>query len=405
MDLIIIAHKYLPYDKVGATRWIEISMELASLGHNVNIITVPRERKSNTIVEQNKNIQVYNTKSDCFYKLVEKNYSNPIFNSIFKNLIYLFGRIIWYDDNAQFWKPFLHKKISELLIKYPKAKIIATGAPFQACKHTMEICNSIGYTDYYLDFQDPWASDPLRKYYFNWMRKKVFSYEKSTIENSPNNIFVTAGLKQIMNSESKNNSFIIENGHGFPLLKNRKRVSKSKPKDKRILYIGTLANGRDEVFIKYLEETQGWPNSFNCKLDIYGRVSTRFRLWLSKTKINNLNINLCNHISKEMISESAPKYDYGLQLNAEEYPYLVSTKLYEYPALGLPIISINAGGEIEGIVEKNQIGVSININSFNLDKLEVAFLKKESNYDEHLFQYAKMSSWKMRAQELLNIIQ
>ena len=66
---------------------------------------------------------------------------------------------------------------------------------------------------------------------------------------------------------------------------------------------------------------------FNCKLDIYGRVSTRFRLWLSKTKISNLNISFCNHISKEMISELAPKYDYGLQLNAEEYPYLVSTKL------------------------------------------------------------------------------
>ena len=405
MDLIIIAHKYLPYDKVGATRWIEISKELANLGHNVNIITVHRERKSNITVEQNINIKVYNTKSDCFYKLVEKNYSNPIINSIFKNLISLFGKIIWYDDNAQFWKPFLNKKISELLIKYPKAKIIATGAPFQACKHTMEICRSIGHTEYFLDFQDPWASDPLRKYYFNWMRKKVFSYEKSTIENSPNNIFVTPGLKQIMNSESKNNSFIIENGHGFPLPKKRKRVFKSKLNEKRILYIGTLANGRDEVFIKYLEKTQGWPNSFNCKLDVYGRVSTRFRLWLSKTKISNLNINFCNHISKEMISELAPKYDYGLQLNAEEYPYLVSTKLYEYPALGLPIISINAGGEIEGIIEKNKIGVSININSFNLDKLDVAFSKKESKYYEHLFQYAKMSSWKMRAQELLNIIQ
>ena len=106
-----------------------------------------------------------------------------------------------------------------------------------------------------------------------------------------------------------------------------------------------------------------------------------------------------------MISVLAPKYDYGLQLNAEEYPYLVSTKLYEYPALGLPIISINTGGEIDGIIEKNQIGVSININSFNLDKLDVAFSKRESNYNEHLFQYAKMSSWKMRAQELQNIIQ
>jgi len=405
MDLIIIAHKYLPYDRVGATRWIEISKELASLGHNVNVITVPRETKSSTLLEHNKNIQVHLTQSDCFYKLMEKNYVNPIFNSIFKNAISSIGKIIWYDDNAQFWKPFLQKKISEVLTKYPKAKIIATGAPFQACKHTMEICNSIGFKDYFLDFQDPWASDPFRKYYFNWMRKKVSNYEKSTIKNSPNNIFVTAGLKQIMNIKSENNSFIIENGHGFPLLENRKRVFQSKSMDKCILYIGTLANGRDEVFIKYLEETQGWPKYFNCKLDIYGRVSARFRFWLSKTKINNLNINLYNHISKEMISVLAPKYDYGLQLNAEEYPYLVSTKLYEYPALGLPIISINTGGEIDGIIEKNQIGVSININSFNLDKLDVAFSKRESNYNEHLFQYAKMSSWKMRAQELQNIIQ
>ena len=86
----------------------------------------------------------------------------------------------------------------------------------------MEICRSIGHTDYYLDFQDPWASDPL-KMLFQLDEKKVFSYEKSTIENSPNNIFVTPGLKQIMNSESKNNSFIIENGHGFPLPKKKKK--------------------------------------------------------------------------------------------------------------------------------------------------------------------------------------
>ena len=45
MDLIIIAHKYLPYDKVGATRWIEISKELAKLGNNVNIITVHKKEK------------------------------------------------------------------------------------------------------------------------------------------------------------------------------------------------------------------------------------------------------------------------------------------------------------------------------------------------------------------------
>ena len=404
MDLIIIAHKYLPYDRVGATRWIEISNELAQLGHNVNIITVPRDIKTNSLQNQNKNIQVHLTKSDFYYKLMEKNYANPIFNSIIKNLISTIGKIIWYDDNAQFWKPFLQKKISDVLKKYPKAKIIATGAPFQACKHTMEICNKIGFKDYFLDFQDPWASDPFRKYHFNWMRKSVSNYENSTIKNSPNNIFVTAGLKKVMSIKSDNNSFIIENGHGFPLIEKRKRISQSKSMNKQILYIGTLANGRDDIFIKYLEKSRGWPKNFNCNLDIYGRVSARFRFWLTKTKIKNLNINFHNHISKEMIIELASKYDYGLQLNAEEYPYLVSTKLYEYPALGLPIISINTGGEIDGIIKKNKIGVSININSFDLDKLDIAFSKKGLNYDENLYQYAKISSWKRRTQELINII-
>ena len=71
---------------------------------------------------------------------------------------------------------------------------------------------------------------------------------------------------------------------GFHCPRKRKRVFKSKPNEKRILYIGTLANGRDEVFIKYLEKTLGWPNSFNCKLDIYGRVSTRFVFGYLKPK-------------------------------------------------------------------------------------------------------------------------
>ena len=32
--------------------------------------------------------------------------------------------------------------------------------------------------------------------------------------------------------------------------------------------------------------------------------------------------------------------------------YLVSTKIYEYPALGLPVLSINGGGDVEDLIVK-----------------------------------------------------
>jgi hypothetical protein len=53
--------------------------------------------------------------------------------------------------------------------------------------------------------------------------------------------------------------------------------------------------------------------------------------------------------------------DYALQLNASEVPYAVSTKVYEYAGLHVPVISLNYGGEIDTLIREHGFGHSIDL--------------------------------------------
>ena len=86
-----------------------------------------------------------------------------------------------------------------------------------------------------------------------------------------------------------------------------------------------------------------------------------FIKWCKIKDVKNLEIRIEKSIPREQIPYLAKNYNAGLQLNSFEYPYLVSTKIYEYPALGLPVLSINGGGDVEDLIVKNQIGISLNI--------------------------------------------
>ena len=59
--------------------------------------------------------------------------------------------------------------------------------------------------------------------------------------------------------------------------------------------------------------------------------------WCKNTKMKNLEIRIEKSIPRKQIPSLAKNYNVGLQLNSFEYPFLVSTKIYEYPALGLPV--------------------------------------------------------------------
>ena len=394
MEIIIIAHKYKPYNRVGGIRWINLVENLKKKDFKIHLITVPRGGKSSgDVVKESENLLVYYTSSDYYYKIFEnlpKSYLGQVITYGAQKL----GSLIWYDDNAQYWYHDLKKVFISILDKHPEAISLATGAPFQACYHLMRICQEINYQKFVLDFQDPWSKDPYRKYFNNIMRNKVNHFENETLNCSRNNIFVTNGLLNLMKKSNQNN-IIIENGHDFYDIPTNNGMT-IRNKTLKILYLGTLANGRDKVLINFLSNLENDTN-IQIQIDVYGRASRFFIKWCKSDHLKNTQIILENSIPRNQISHLAQNYNVGLQLNSFEYPFLVSTKIYEYPALGLPVLSINGGGDVEELIVKHQIGISLNM-LINWEK-KISYVIEYLNgiHLDNLILFSRLSSWKSRS--------
>ena len=59
--------------------------------------------------------------------------------------------------------------------------------------------------------------------------------------------------------------------------------------------------------------------------------------------------------------------NYALQLENiwSNYPYALSTKIFEHAYFNVPTISLNYGGDIEELIEKHKLGYSINLKHLN----------------------------------------
>tara|TARA_Y100000768_G_C23990123_1_gene691856 strand:- start:5563 stop:6693 length:1131 start_codon:yes stop_codon:yes gene_type:complete len=367
------------------------------MDNKVHVVTVPRSGfKGGQIFKPSENIKVHYTRSDKYYKLFEYQPKRlPSQLTIYG--LQKIGSLVWYDDNAQFWYKNLKRSILSILNKFPDSIIISTGSPFQACYHTMRICEEINNEKYILDFQDPWSIDPYKTYSFNWMKDKVKNFEDKTLSTSKNNIYVTNGLKVLM-EKTNANCAVIENGHDFIKPNKFKKENKSK-KIVNFIYLGTLANGRDKIFINFLNKLILKGNE-NFKIDVFGRSSRFFKNWAKKNCLNKISISFKNPINRSEISLLAMNYNFGLQLNSEDYPYLVSTKIYEYPALGLPVLSINGGGEIETIINNSRIGFSVNIKEKDKFSFDEILSRLEEVENSFLYDYSQKSSWISRAKQL-----
>lgn len=393
--VVVIAHKYPPFNGVGANRWYHLSNELAVMGYKVHLVTVER----GGVVPIHKNITIHKVDSDSFYKLSAFSFSNRYVNSVYKRIIDGLRSMFWYDDEAQYWGSGLFAKIKQLKSIYNIKTIIATGHPFQVNRWASELKKKYD-SDIYLiqDFRDPWYDNPFKTYLFQWQKEKVKKWQDEAISVSDINVFVTKGLMELISPSNK--SVVIENGHYFS---NYERHYTDRRNNEIIIHAGTLANGRDVVAEPFFKLCQNSPEILNGKLvHFYGRVS----LWLLKKYKKLFSSGLFvlhNSIKQDELIEVYSKSIFALQFNAEEYPYLVSTKIYEHPVFGLPTLSVNCGGEIDELIKSCNLGVSCRPNCSSILKgMETLF---EIKISKELSDFANSSSFKRRAERFSELIQ
>lgn len=388
VKIYILSHKFPPYSGVGAQRWHHLSNELSSLGHSVTVVTVDRGGSPDVAAK------LLYIPSDPFYKVVSKKYKSQLVNGIYHRFLDLFRQLIWFDDEAQYWGRYV---VPRLLHEYDNGKIdvlIATGHPFQSNRIASQIKQQRPSLTVVQDYRDPWSFNPFKKYLFPSQKRKVVEWERESMHFSDANVFVTQGLSELMGQGD--NNYVIENGHPFP------RKLRIEDKDCYWVHTGTLANGRDivaEPFFQLCSENSSVLKG--AKVHFYGRISLWLRSKYSHLFDRGLFIEM-GTVPQQELKGIIARARVGLQFNADQYPYLVSTKVYEYPALGTPVLSINNGGEINSLITDNGIGVC---SSSNKDEMLGAIERiLEFSSPESLASFCKSTSFSERAKQYESLL-
>lgn len=395
--IIVIAHKFSPFSGVGANRWTHLSKEIAECGNEVHILTVER----GAVPFIHNNIIIHKVKSEPFYKLLTLKFKNKYLSAVYSKVVDKVRTLFWFDDEAQYWGRYLLPVVIDLVHAHSIDTIIATGHPFQSNRWAAEAKKLLGDKVFLIqDIRDPWSKNPFKKYLFKWQKQRVIEWEKDALSTSDANVFVTNGLMNLM-SINEDNSYVIENGYSSEYIK--KSSNEKRNKNGVIIHAGTLANGRDKVAEPFFSLCLNEPEVLcGNQVHFYGRIS----LWLlTKYKVlfNEKVFILHNPISQAELVSIYNESLAALQFNAEEYPYLVSTKIYEHPAFGLPTLSINSGGEVSELIESYCIGVSCRPDEESVKKGLNQILSND--YSKYLEVFSSSCTYKNRAIELLSLIE
>ncbi len=361
--ILLIVFKFPPYAGVGAKRWAKFGKYLAKDGYKVHVVTVRWKKYGpNTWVKdiQHPNIIVHKIPSLSFHNIKYKPFSHSlagIFLHRLRQLFFRFLSLLYYVDEAQFWGWSMVPFCEKLIRKEKIINVIATGAPFMANYWAARLKVTLPEINLIQDFRDPWNDNPLYPFLLPKFKEKSNSLESYSLQHCDCLMTVTHGLLDFLKKKlGKKKSLVVYNGFDSEYSSNIKRNIKRFT----IIYIGNLGCGRSEVLDNFLRVVLDHCVEFpEIQLIFYGHFPGDLKN--KYTYLINKGILLINnYISPADIRKKIQSSFLGLQINSAVFPYLMSSKIFEYVSLKSPVLSINGGGEIDKLIKDNKFGDSIN---------------------------------------------
>ena len=365
-SIILLSFKYPPYPGVGAFRWANLSYQLAEKQFIVHVITTKWEEKENSsFLKEIKhpNIKIHILQSFGFHNIKYNTYNKYV--KQIKKYFFKIIKSLYYLDEAQQWHWIMIPYVRRLIKKENIKTIIATGAPFSVNYAAARIKKSFPAIQLIQDFRDPWNDDELYVRNFSKKQRRISEkYEKYSLDKADLIVSVTKMLSEMLAKRAGKEVLTIYNGYNCK--KKVNKVNNIQRQNKiRFIYAGNLNCGREESFKYFLDNIS--DNKYII-VDIY--CSNKEKIVKKYQKFIDIKIlNIKSRISYEELISIIHKYDYGLHFNAEEYPDALSTKIYDYLSVQVPVLSINYGGEIEEFLDTNNFGYSININKNNFNAI------------------------------------
>lgn len=361
--ILLIAFKYPPYAGVGGFRWSKLSRYLAEMGYKIHVATVNWEvHGDNIFLEdvQHQNIIIHRVPSFYFHNFKYRKYKNNHIGNIKRVLRHGFFRIlnlIWYEDEAQFWGRHLLPFCKKLIKDENITNVIATGHPFMANYWAARLKVDLPEINLIQDFQDPWTDNDIRYLPLKRMAKKSLQHEIFALNNCDAVFAVTDGLMNLLSKKIYTNIEQATVPNGFDI--DVHNISAIK-RDFTFIYAGNLYVGRGEPLESFLKAVENIGKKIpELKISFYGSSPPNLKQKYAKL-FNDGIVSAHPPVSPDKIYNLMYKSFACLQFNARIFPCLVSTKIYEYASLNRPTLCINYGGEIDNLIKKHKLGISVN---------------------------------------------
>ncbi len=395
--ILLIAFKYPPYAGVGGFRWSKLSKYLARLGHELHVVTVKWTNNGpNTLLDdvQHKNIRIHEIPSGYPHNVKAHRTSNKYLRYLKSKVFSFIDRYIYWDDEAQYWGRFLIPYCSTL-IKREKIKIvIATGHPFEANYWAACLRETFPLLKLIQDFRDPWLINPATDHRHGCKASKVKQREKYAVEKADYIVSVTNGLVRYYGSvcDLKSSEFhLIRNGYDPETITTTENSDSESRLENvfRFVHVGNITNNRDVVCDKFLAAISSISEKIKVRLHFAGVIPAGLLKkydQLVKKGIFNYNGVVSHPAAMDLIKNA----DFALHFNAKSIPYSLSTKIYEYIALRIPVVSLNYGGEIEEMINNKKFGVSINIERDDVEKKLINIINSGQKYSFSCEEYSYM---------------
>jgi hypothetical protein len=364
--VLVITHSFPPGADIGARRWFKISKYIAKSNYQVFVLTVSDEATSS-----------YSHESGIFIKRIKGNYPRTINapkKHLFSKLLFRFTMFIMkctvkgtiYDKGV-----FMRKKITGNAISIIEEKkiknVIVTGAPFSYFRYALELKKHFPGLNVLCDMRDPWTDGHY--YGFSDLAQKRMEKEReyeNYVMTNANVVFtptdsMTRRLISRYGSITNQDKFLTlphpYDPEEIGVIKSKKFIDAQF----KFLSGGTLdlfgIESVFEVFLKcMLELKKKSPNPF--KIEFY---SPTVKLKPLLLKYSDVPVLFMPKLPAAAFFDKLLDADFLIIFLPPYVKDFFITKVNEYIAMKRPILLFSPKGEVAEFIDKNNLGVWINL--------------------------------------------
>lgn len=362
--LLLLSFRFPPYSRVGAYRWTMLGSRLATLGHEIHVLTVawPPMGETDWLDQaRHPRITVHRTSSGYPHQLKYRQFPRPL--ALARSALLRIGdRLLGPLDEAHYWGRTLLPRAQRLIETQGIDCIVATGAPFNTNYWAARLKEANPRVRLVQDFRDPWfvSPDELAKSRY----RERFEVATRTADAL---VAVTPEMAALFGSLSgSERTHCVPNGVDFTKVQG---IEAPPQPTHDFVYIGALFNRRDVPLNRLLE----WVRKRrDCGRPVSVRIVGRFPDAIGRSfadLVTSGHLVLQGPVPQRDALAAVAAGRFALHVNGPVAlsDTQVTTKIVEYAALRRPTLSLNYGGAVEPFIERHDLGWSLRADSADLE--------------------------------------